>query len=180
MSGSPFYDTDALGEIANNLFYGWGYNFYRLENQLRADDQMVRSRAGLLLGQARASVEQAETEFRREHLPAPTRANPYPDPAAVERAQTLERVVRAIGAVASRLQSLPTPENDRMTERYRGEAETLVALGDCDRRLIGQSETLRAAVAGQSAAAILEGLALLNDGVAALEETLRQRQMILA
>jgi hypothetical protein len=30
--------------LATNLFYGWGYNFYRIENQLRADDQMIRSR----------------------------------------------------------------------------------------------------------------------------------------
>ena len=42
MSGPGFYDTDALTEIAINLFHGWGYNFYRVENQLRADDQLIR------------------------------------------------------------------------------------------------------------------------------------------
>ena len=56
---SNFDDLDALEKIAVNLFYGWGYNFYRLENQLRADDLTVRAKVGWLLGQARAAVETA-------------------------------------------------------------------------------------------------------------------------
>jgi len=40
---SAFYDQGPLSQIAINLFYGWGYNFYRQENQLRADDQLIRA-----------------------------------------------------------------------------------------------------------------------------------------
>jgi len=52
---SGFYDAGALRQVATNLFCGWGYNFYRLENQLRADDQLVRSKAAGLLGTAMAT-----------------------------------------------------------------------------------------------------------------------------
>jgi hypothetical protein len=69
MAGSSFYEAEALEKIAINLFYGWGYNFYRKENQLRADDQLIRSKVGLLLGWARKSVETAERDYRREFLP---------------------------------------------------------------------------------------------------------------
>ena len=64
MSSYGFYDAGALRQIATNLFYGWGYNFYRVENQLRADDQLVRSKAASLLGIAMASVEDG-----RERVP---------------------------------------------------------------------------------------------------------------
>jgi hypothetical protein len=56
---ASFYDEGVLRQAAINLFHGWGYNFYRAENQLRADDQLVRSKAGWLLGLARASMEHA-------------------------------------------------------------------------------------------------------------------------
>ncbi len=60
MSSLDFYDAGALRQVATNLFYGWGYNFYRVENQLRADDQLVRNKAAWLLGIAMAGVDAAE------------------------------------------------------------------------------------------------------------------------
>lgn len=83
MSSSAFYDAGALREIATNLFYGWGYNSYRIENQLRADDQLVRSKAASLLGRAMASVNEAEIEYRRKFLPPPSRQKPFPDAMAI-------------------------------------------------------------------------------------------------
>jgi hypothetical protein len=62
---SGFYDECVLRQTAINLFYGWGYNFYKIGNQLRADDQRVRSKAAWLLGMARLSVERAESEYWR-------------------------------------------------------------------------------------------------------------------
>ena len=125
MSGADFYDLDELEKIAVNLFYGWGYNFYRLENQLRADDLTVRAKVGWLLGLARASVETAESAYRRERLPAPTREKPRPDADAVAGASTLERLSKEIGALEGQIRAQPVPENDRMTQRYRQEAATL-------------------------------------------------------
>jgi hypothetical protein len=95
---SIYDDADALKKIAVNLFYGWGYNFYRVENHLRADDQLVRAQVGALLGRARASVEAAESAWRRERFATPTREKPLPDPAAIEGARRLEAMSQALGA----------------------------------------------------------------------------------
>ena len=176
---SRFYDVGPLGQAAVNLFHGWGYNFYRAENQLRADDQLIRSMASGLLAQAHASLEAAEAVYRRSHLPPPTRAQPFPDPQAVAGAQALERLGRAIGALEGQIRHQPVPENDRMSQRYRTEAPTLAALGEWDKRLIGQAELLRAMLDGASGEAVLGQAAELETGIAAIGDTLRQRQGVL-
>ncbi|WP_158917386.1 hypothetical protein [Caulobacter sp. S45] len=174
-----FYDVGPLRQVAINLFYGWGYNFYRKENQLRADDQLVRAKACWLLGLSRGAVESAEAAYRREHLPPPSRANPYPDPAAVAGAQALERLSKAIGSTEAQIRNQPVPETDRMTQRYRQEAPTLVALEECDQDLIGQADLLRTLVDGRTGEAIVETLPDLEHGLAAIADTLHRRQAVL-
>lgn len=174
-----FYDAGLLRQIATNLFYGWGYNFYRKENQLRADDQMIRTKAASLLGEAMAGVAAAESEYRREYLPPPSRAKPFPDAEAVASAQKLERLARAMGAVEAALQHQPVPENDRMTQRYRQEAPTLAKLIEFDERLVGQCELLRKAVSGADGLAILKSMSDLEAGLDAIRETLRNREAVL-
>jgi len=121
MTTSAFYNVDALEKVAINLFYGWGYNFYRQENQMRADDQVIRSKVGVLLGSARKSVETAGRNYRREFLPPPSREKPRPDAAAMANAQAIERFARDLGALQGQISTQPVPENDRMTQRYRQE-----------------------------------------------------------
>lgn len=179
MAGEGFHDAGALRQVATNLFYGWGYNFYRKENQLRADDQLIRSKAASLLGNAMASADTAESEYRREFLPPPTRAKPFPDAGAVASAQKLERLARAIGALEAALHHLPAPENDRMSQRYREEAPTLQALIEFDHRLVGQCELVRSMLNGQDGNAILKMLADLDAGLDAIRETMRNREAVL-
>jgi len=179
MPNSAFYDADELEKLAINLFHGWGYNFYRVENQLRADNQLVRNKASWLLGVAMASVRDAESDYRREHLPPPTRAKPYPDAEAVAGAQRLERVGRDIGALEALIQQQPVPENDRMTQRYRLEAPTLQALTNSDQQLVGQCELLRSMVNGKDGASLLSAVAELEGGLEAIRTTLRSRAAIL-
>ncbi len=179
MPSLAFYDAGRLRQIATNLFYGWGYNFYRLENQLRADDQLVRSKAAGLLGIAMASVTTAETDYRRDFLPPPTRQKPFPDPAAVAGAQNLERLARAIGALEALIQQQPVPENDRMTQRYRQEAPTLKTLTHWDEQLVGQCELLRFMVKEQNGASILKDLPELESGLDAIRGTLQSREAVL-
>jgi hypothetical protein len=50
MASGGFYDEGAPRQATINLFHGWGYNFYCQEDQLRADDQLVCSKAGWLFG----------------------------------------------------------------------------------------------------------------------------------
>jgi hypothetical protein len=174
-----FYDAGALRQIATNLFYGWGYNFYRQENQLRADDQLVRAKAGWILGNAAASVNAAESEYRREFLPPPSRAKPFPDATAVASAQELERLAKEISAVANRLAELPVPENDRMTQRFREEAPTLQALIALDEQLVGQCELLRSTLEKRDGAWIVEKMKEIRGGLEAIDATLLKRQGVL-
>jgi hypothetical protein len=174
-----FYDAGALRQIAANLFYGWGYNFYKQENQLRADDQLVRAKAGWILSNAAASVIAAESEYRREFLPAPSRAKPFPDAAAVSGAQELERLAKDISAVANRVAELPVPENDRMTERFREEAPTLQALIAQDEQLVGQCELLRSTLEKRDGKWIVEKMTEIRGGLAAIDATLMKRQSVL-
>ena len=180
MAGGGFYDVNAIQKVAINLFYGWGYNFYRKENQLRADDLMVRSRACELLGQAASALSTAESDYRRQYLPPPTREKPWPDAEAVATVQTLERLGRDLSALKARITAMPVPENDRMTQRYRQEAETLAALVAADEQLIGQAEMLRVALDGRDGAWVAANLPLMQEGLAALAETLRQRALALS
>lgn len=179
MPYSAFYDVDALEKVAINLFYGWGYNFYRTENQLRSDDQLVRAKAAWLLGNAATAVTAAENEYRREFLPAPSRAKPFPDAEAVTGAQKLEKLAHDISALELFIHQQPVPENDRMTQRFRLEAQTLQTLMQHDGRLVGQCELLRSMTDGQNGAAILKAMADFDGGVEAIRTTLREREAVL-
>jgi hypothetical protein len=180
MSDTDFYDVDELEKIAVNLFYGWGYNFYRLENQLRSDDLTVRAKVGQLLGLARASVETAESAYRRERLPTPTRERPRPDPDAVAGASALERLSQGIGALEGQIRAQPAPENDRMTQRYRHEAETLHRLLSCDMGLAGRAEMLRAMLDQKDGAWMIDKSPEIQAGLRSVEAALRDRQAALS
>ena len=176
---APFYQADAVERVAVNLFHGWGYNFYRLENQLRADDLLVRARVSALLGAARASLEAAEAAHRREHLPPPSRERPRPDPQAVQSAQTLERLGRELGALEGAIRALPAPETDHMTQRHRAEADTLARLLHADQALAARAEMLRAGLSGTDAPWILQHEPGLRGALAELRQAVQGRRDLL-
>lgn len=175
-----FYDVTALGEIGINLFHGYGYNFYREENQLRADDQKVRTLVCELLASAQKAVSAAEGNFRRERIPPPTRAEPFPPAGIMADARRLESLCKAIGGVEGQVRHAPVPENDRMTQRYREEAATLLALVEKDSVLVGQAQTLRTMVEGKTPDEILAALPDVEEGVAAITKTLAERRIMTA
>lgn len=177
MSPSAFYDMTGLEQIAVNLFYGWGYNFYRLENQLRADDLLLRAKVSWLLGISRGVLETAQSEYRRTFRP--TRAKPFPDDAAIEAASTLESLCGLVGQLEGRIRALPAPENDRMTQRYRQEAETLIRLGQYDMQLAARADILRNLLDGKDATWVLENVLSLKEGIAAMTRNVQDRQELL-
>ena len=175
---TSFYDVGALGQVGLNLFHGYGYNFYREENQLRADDQKVRTLVSELLGQAQKSVSAAEGAFRRERIPAPTRAAPFPPAAIMADAKRLEALGKAIDGVEGQVRHAPVPENDRMTQRYREEGATLLALVEKDKLLVGLAETLRLMVVDRSPDEILSAASDIEAGVSAILVTLAARRVM--
>ncbi len=179
-AGSEFYDADPVSQVAVNLFYGWGYNFYRVENQLRADDLLVRHGVAGLLAEARVAIGSAESAYREAHLPPLSREHPRPDPTALKEARILETLVAQVGAVASRIRSLPVPENDRISQRHRQEADTLARLLQADMALSGHADLLRRAVREQPADWIVAHAEDVRGHVAAIEAALRDRQAILS
>jgi hypothetical protein len=176
---SDFYHAEPLEQLAINLFHGWGYNFYRKENQLRADDLLIRGKVGAMLGMARKSLEEAQSEYRREFLPEPTREHPDFDPKALADAQAMERLSRELGNLIGAISAQPAPENDRMTQRYRNEAATLQRLLEADKRLVGQAEMLRTTVQRKNGVWLAANQPTVRDGIAAIGESLRQRQALL-
>ncbi|MBN6739148.1 hypothetical protein JKG47_01035 [Acidithiobacillus sp. MC6.1] len=125
----------SVQRLVENLFYGWGYNAYRKENQLRADDLLIRSRLSDLLGQCREVLRAREMDWRREHLPPPSREHPYPDHDAVRAAQNMEYFGKQIGQIETLIRAAPAPENDRVWQRHRTEADTLAHLAQADREM---------------------------------------------
>ncbi len=180
MTTPGFTDAEGPERVAINLFHGWGYNFYRLENLLRADDLLVRQKTGGLLAEARASVEAAESVYRRTNLPPPSRAKPRPDAAAVEAAQALERLSHDIGAIEGRVRAQPAPGTDRMSQWYRDEAETLLRLRDHDLGLVSGAESLRALLVGRDGAWLAVNARLIADSLDQIAETLRLRAVVLS
>ena len=140
---NPIDAAGAGKRLLSNLFYGWGYNFYRRENQLRADDLMIRGKLSELLGESRAHLGSLEAEFRREHLPAPTREHPFPDPAAMSTAQALQRQQREIEALETLIRTAAVPEMDRVHQRHRAERDTLEKLVALDSDLVSAVVALR-------------------------------------
>jgi hypothetical protein len=173
-----FYDAGPLMQVGINLFHGYGYNFYRDENQLRADDQKVRTLVCELLARALKGVTAAEGAFRRERIPPPTRADPFPPAAIVADARRLEALGQAINGVEGQVRHAPVPENDRMTQRFRQEAATLAALVDKDTLLVGQADTLRGLVEGKKPDDILAAFGQIEQGVAAIIATLAERRLM--
>jgi hypothetical protein len=174
-----FHDTPLLRQIADNLYHGWGYNFYRAENQLRADNLLIRQKVSWLLGCARETVEAALASFRRVHLPPPTRARPRPDPDAIARAAIIQDLAAAIGRLEGAVRALPVPENDRMTERFRKERETLARLCEFDAILVGRAGLLREDLAGKDSAWVLDHAGELRAAIAVMQEGVQARQGLL-
>src|SRR5215469_16128873 len=73
-------EDSRLHRIGVMLLNGYGYNWYRLDNQMRADDLLVRSRASEHLESAAARLRDLEGRYRRKYLATPTREHPDPDP----------------------------------------------------------------------------------------------------
>jgi hypothetical protein len=159
------------------LLDGWGYNYYRVENQLRADDLLIRAKICAILGAARAHLKALENAYRRTYLPAPTRENPLPDKAALEQARRLERCGTLIEEVSTAILSAATPTNDAIWRRHREEKGLLETLQAIDVRLTDAAIALHDLIVewGADAAANPAVEVQIAEGLAPLRVIVRER-----
>jgi hypothetical protein len=171
--------VEALGKLAVNLWRGYGYSFYRAENELREDDQRVRRIAGELLKRARRALSDAEGAYRREMIPPPSRAQPFPPAEVQAAARRLEALAAAVAALDARIAQAPVPATDWMTRRYRDEKATLERLADADLALVEAAQALCASVEGQGHAALLARAGEIEGEIAAIAGKLTARASLL-
>jgi hypothetical protein len=142
VSGRYPGEDDPLYRVGVMLINGYGYNWYRLDNQMRADDLLVRSRASEHLGTAIGRLRDLEGRYRRKFLPSPTREHPDPDPRHLAAARQFRAIEERIGEVDTRVRGAAVPPNDKIWQRHRDEVDTLAKLGNCDVLLIGGAKQL--------------------------------------
>jgi len=180
-SGYPRED-DPLYQIGVMLINGYGYNWYRVDNQMRADDLLVRERASEHLGTAVARLRELEGRYRRKFLPPPTREHPYPDPDHIAAAKQFRAIEDRIGEIDTRVRGAAVPTNDRIWQRHRNEIDVLGRLGDCDVLLVGGAKDLADLVAGFPADSAIAPAAeqQIDERLGRLSTVLLHRTEILA
>ena len=132
-----------------------GYGFYRDLARVREDDLLVRSRAADALHRATAIVYLAEQRARRA-MPAPTREQPVPDPAAMEGIRALKAVQGQLAALETKLRGPAALPDKDFSSVVPSEAVRL--------RLVSLDATLlETAQAIEAAAPSVDGLVTAMD-----------------
>jgi hypothetical protein len=175
-------ENSRLHRIGVMLLNGYGYNWYRLDNQMRADDLLVRSRASEHLESAAARLRDLEGRYRRKYLPPPTREHPDPDPQHLAAARQFRAVAERILEIDTRLRGAAVPSDDKIWVRQRGELETLQRLGECDVVLVAGAKELAGLVADLPVDAGLDPSLeeQIDQHLGQLTATLKHRGEILA
>lgn len=163
---NPITGAGPAKRLLSNLFYGCGYNFYRFDSELLADDLLIRGKLSQLLRECRAHLSVLETAFRAQHRAANGGDYAFLSPAAVATAQALLSAQRDLDAMETAVRNTVVPELRRLDRRrpVGGALEELVRLdGDVVLALV----TLRDAVArlenGPAAAARMDELLRASD-----------------
>ncbi len=125
MSSGP--SNDPVIQQLQLLLTGYGYNFYNVTNQARADDLLVRERASYHLAQA---VEMLSL----------TRANPDPPQEAMAQVREIEATQQALANVETQIRGMAVPTQDRTWWRFRQEQALLAQLLQFDLGLVRSSE----------------------------------------
>ena len=137
----PVYKTWVM------LLNGYGYNWYKLDNQLRADDLLIRARASEHLGAAVSRLRAIEAAYRRKYLPPPTRGHPDLDPERLTAVRQIHDIAERIAEIDTRLRGAAVPPEDKIWQRHRDELDTLWRLSECDVVLVGAAKELAGIVA---------------------------------
>lgn len=143
---NPIDERTPARRLLSNLFYGWGYNFYRCERQLPADDLLIREKLSQLLGDCRSHLRSLEASFWSAHR-TPGRDYAFLNADAVFTAQALLHAQRAIETMETAIRMAAAPQTSRIHQRHREERNTLDKLVAVDGDVLLALVTLRDAIA---------------------------------
>ena len=129
--GSVLYETWVM------LLNGYGYNWYRLDNQLREDDLLVRERACYFLTEAASKMQKQEADYHRKYLPEPSREQPFPPAARMATHRLMRETRQGILALECRVRGQSVPPTDKVWQRYRTEIGSMDVLVHMDVQLVG-------------------------------------------
>jgi hypothetical protein len=138
MSSRP--SNDPVIQQLQLLLTGYGYNFYNVTNQARADDLLVRERASYHLAQAVEMLATLRGEYQRRFIPPLTRANPDPPQEAMAQVREIEATQQALANVETQIRGMAVPTQDRTWWRFRQEQALLAQLLQFDLSLVRNSE----------------------------------------
>ncbi len=177
-------DTPSLNPVTQRLqvlLSGGGYNFYDKANLARADDLLVRQRAGHSLTEAAARLRALETEYRQDYLPPVTRDNPMPPAEVMAKLRGLTRLAEQLRGLEGDIRGMAAPAQDKFWWRLRSEVSLLNALIAFDDGLLQSSAQIGQVVAGWTAGRWqTEDLAAtLAPLVSQLAQLARDRQQLL-
>ncbi len=163
------------------LLSGGGYNFYDKANLARADDLLVRQRAGSSLLEAAQHLRTLETEYRQAFLPPSTREQPFPPAEMMEKLRGLTRLAERLRGLESDIRGMAAPAQDKFWWRLRQEVSLLNALIAFDDALVQQSVEIERVV---SAWTVEEWQAeplpsAVAPSLQALDTLIRDRQRLL-
>ena len=164
------------------LLNGYGYNWYKLDNQLRADDLLIRARASEHLGTAMSRLRAIEAAYRRKYLPPPSREHPDPDPEHLFAARQIRGIAERIAEIDTRLRGAAVPPDDKIWQRHRDELDSLWRVSECDVVLVGAAKELAGIVAGLPLDAAVDAAAeaRIDRQLGYLSTALEQRGDLLA
>jgi DNA-binding transcriptional MerR regulator len=177
-------DTPSQNPVTQRLqvlLSGGGYNFYDKANLARADDLLVRQRAGHSLSEAAARLRAMEAEYRQAFLPPVTRDQPMPPAGAMVKLRGLTRLAEQLRGLESDIRGMAAPAQDKFWWRLRSEVSLLNALIAFDDGLLQSSAQIERVVAGWTADRWhMEDLAApLMPLVSQLAQLARDRQQLL-
>lgn len=138
MSSGP--SNDPVVQQLQLLLTAYGYNFYNVTNNARADDLLVRERASYFLSQAADMLTTLRTSYQRRFIPPLTRANPYPPQEALAQVREMENVYQELTNIDTYIRGMSVPTQDRIWWRIRQEQTLLNQLLRFDLNLVHVSE----------------------------------------
>jgi hypothetical protein len=161
---------------------GAGFNWYRSETTLQADDVLVRTRAGASLTAALARLAEIERLFRHRHMPPPTRQLPFPDPGRVQELRRIEALRAQVSALETKVRGSPMPPADRVSLRHHDHEAVLARLVEADTDMVGAADDLATCLRGLDDQTILAdaGQAACARWVGYVESALMRRAAIMA